>query len=48
VPVLREHHVLERARQAVDQRDDLVAAAHGQRAAGDEAVLHVDDEQHVA
>ena len=45
VPVLRDDDVLERRRELVDDRHDLLAVFDRQRAAGDEAVLHVDDEQ---
>ena len=37
--------LLEALDQPVDRRDDLVAARHGERAAGAEIVLHVDDDQ---
>ena len=47
MPVLRQHHVGEGARQAVDQRHDLVALGHGERAARAEIVLHVHHHQHV-
>jgi hypothetical protein len=47
VPVLREHDVLERGRQAVDERDDLIAFLHRQRAARGKAVLYVDHEENV-
>src|SRR5439155_17059210 len=47
VPVLRDHHVAERRCELVDQRNDLVAVGHGQRAAGEETILHVDDGEHV-
>src|SRR5438132_1133891 len=47
VPVLGEDDVPEGRRDAVDDRDDLVAAVHRQRAPGDEAVLDVDDQEHV-
>ena len=45
VPVLGDDDVLERRRQRVDDRHDLGAALDRQRAAVDEAVLHVDDDQ---
>jgi hypothetical protein len=47
VPVLREDDVLEGGGEAVDERDDLIAFLHRQRAAGREAVLHVDHEEDV-
>jgi hypothetical protein len=45
VPVLRQHHMVMTGDQMVDQRHDLVAVFHGERAAGAEIVLDVDDEQ---
>ena len=45
VPVLRHDDVLELLGELVDDRHDLLAALDRQRAAGDEAVLHVDDDQ---
>ena len=45
MPVLRQHDVLEILGQRVDQRHDLVAARHRQRAARTEIILHVDDDQ---
>ena len=45
MPVLREHDVVEARREPVDERHDLVAARHGERAAGHEIVLEVDDHQ---
>ena len=45
VPVLGQHHVLEGLGDFVDQRDDLVALGDREAAAGQEAVLHVDDDE---
>ena len=47
VPVLRQHHVLEAAREAVDERHHLVAARHRELAARAEIILHIDDEEDV-
>ena len=47
MPVLGQDHVAEARGQAVDDRHDLVAARHGERAARAEIVLDVDDEQDV-
>ena len=43
MPVLRQDDMLEILHEFVDQRHDLVAARHRQRAAGAEVVLQVDD-----
>ena len=45
MPVLRQHDMLGVPDQLVDQRHDLVAAGHRQRAAGAEIVLQVDDDK---
>ncbi len=45
VPVLRGHDQVEPVDEAVDDRHDGVAVRHGQRPAGQEVVLHVDDDQ---
>jgi hypothetical protein len=45
VPVLREDDGGELRHQGVDAGHDFIAAGHGQRAAGAEIVLHVDDEE---
>ena len=47
VPVLGENDVLEVRRDVMDDRDDFVAAGHGQCPAGTEIVLNVDDEENV-
>src|SRR2546421_7600462 len=48
VPVLREDDVREPLRDPVHERDDRVAFLDGQRPARHEAVLDVDDQEHVA
>src|ERR1700754_4381305 len=45
MPVLGHHHVAECLGELVDDRDDLVAALHRKAAAGQKAVLHVNDDQ---
>src|SRR6185436_18886821 len=45
MPVLRHVDVLELLRQLVDDGDHLLPAFYRERAAGDEAVLHVDDDE---
>src|SRR2546429_529685 len=45
MPVLREHYVFEARGEPVDGRHHLVASRHGERAAGHEVVLRVDDQQ---
>ena len=45
VPVLRDDHRLEFGSEPVDQRDDGVPIRDGERAAGAEIGLDVDDEQ---
>src|SRR3978361_2164202 len=47
VPVLRLDDVLELSGQRVDRLDDLVTPGDGKIAAGEEVVLHVDDNQRV-
>jgi len=47
VPVLGEDDVIEAGGEGVDAGDDLIAAGDGQRAAGQEVELHVDDEENV-
>ena len=47
VPVLGEDDVLEERSDAVDDGNDSVALGHGQRAAEEEVVLHVNDEEDV-
>src|SRR6266851_1562823 len=48
VPVLRHHDVQEPGGEAIDDRHDLVAPGHSERATWDEAVLHVDDDEDIA
>lgn len=45
MPVLRCHHDFVLRNQLIHGINDLVAAGHGQRAAWQEIVLHVDDQQ---
>ena len=45
VPVLRRHDQVVVALEPVDDRHDLLAARHGERAARDEIHLHIDDDQ---
>src|SRR5262245_24374280 len=47
MPVLGEDHVREAGGEPIDDRDDLIAVLHGQRASRREAVLDVDDEEDV-
>ena len=47
MPVLRQDHVLVLGDHPVDDRDDVVAAGHRQRAAGAEIVLQIDDHEGV-
>jgi hypothetical protein len=47
MPILRQHDVAEIVRKSVDDRDDLIAARHRQRAAGAEIVLYVDHDEDV-
>ena len=47
MPVAGRHHEVEPVRDRVQRRADLVAALHGQRPAGREVVLEVDDQQRV-
>src|SRR5207248_2655648 len=45
MPVLRRHHEIESLLHAIRDRDHLVAARHGERAAGQEVVLQIDQDQ---
>ena len=47
VPVLGQDDMREFRRQPVDGGNDLVALRHGQRAAGTEIVLNIDDDQDI-
>ena len=46
VPVLGNHDILERGGELVDQRDDLIALLNGKTAPWNEAILHIDHNQH--
>jgi hypothetical protein len=48
MPVLRQHDVVEFARQGIDQGDNLVTARHGEATAGTKVVLDVDNEKRIA
>ena len=45
VPILRQHDVGETLGDAVDDGNDLLAVFDGEAAAGQEAVLDIDDQQ---
>ena len=45
VPVLRHHHIGKALGDAVDDGNDLLAVFHGEAAAGQETILHVDHQQ---
>jgi hypothetical protein len=47
VPVLGQDHVAENTAQAVDDGNDLITAGYGQRTAGAEIILNIDDDQGV-
>src|SRR5207253_9733007 len=47
VPVLRDLDVTERGRESIDDRHHLVSVENRERPAGHEAVLYVDDDEHV-
>jgi len=47
VPVLGQDHVAEKTAQAVDDGNDLIPAGNGQRTAGAEITLNIDDDQGV-
>ena len=47
VPILGQDDAGERPAQTVDDGNDPVAIGHGQRAAGAEVILHIDDDQDV-
>jgi hypothetical protein len=46
VPILRHHHIFEARGDAIDDRDDLIAILHRKAASRQEAILHVDHQQH--
>ena len=48
VPILRQHHVAETSRDAIDDRHDVVPIGDGKLAARTEVVLDVHDQQDVA
>src|SRR6266436_8169470 len=48
VPVLGQDHMGEGSRQPVDRGDDRIAIGHGERTAGAEIVLDIDDQQNVS
>ncbi len=48
VPILRQDHHAEIIHHGIDPRHDLIAACHGQRAAGAEVFLHIDDDHCMA
>ena len=45
MPVLRENDILETTCETVDHRHDFVAMRDRQRAARNEIVLHIDDDE---
>src|SRR5687768_15570445 len=45
MPILRQHDMLMRLDQAVDERHDLIAAFDGESAARAKVVLHVDNDK---
>ena len=45
MPILRGDHQRERRLESVYDRDDLVALRHGERAAGQEVVLNINQNQ---
>ena len=45
VPVLGEQDVIEAVREGVDGGQDFVSAGHGERTAGQEVGLEVDEEE---
>ena len=47
VPVLGEHDVLKAGRDAMDGGDDGIAIGDGERAAGAEIVLNIDDDEQI-
>jgi hypothetical protein len=48
MPILRQHHVSEARGDAIDDRDDFIAARNGKFAARAEVILDIDDQQDVA
>jgi hypothetical protein len=47
MPVLGQHHVAEPRCKPIDDRHDLIAARHGERAARTKIVLYVHDDEDV-
>src|SRR5262249_57877639 len=47
VPVLREYDAAKMLGETIDERHDLIATRHGQRAVGTEVVLYVDHDKGV-
>ena len=47
MPVLRQNDMAEGLGEPVDRRDHRIAVGHGERAAGQEIVLNVDDDEDV-
>ncbi len=45
MPVLCHHHIRKTLGDAIDDGNDLLAVLHGEAAAGQEAVLHIDDQK---
>jgi hypothetical protein len=45
VPVLRHHHIGKTLGDAIDDGNDLIAVFDGETAAGQEAVLDIDDDE---
>jgi len=45
VPVLRHHHIGKTLGDAVDDGNDLFTVLYGQAAAGQETILHIDDQK---
>jgi len=47
VPVLGENDVIESLRESVDEGNDLISFGYGERSAGAEVVLEIDDQESV-
>src|ERR1700739_3631632 len=47
MPVLRQDDIFKTRRDAMNDGDNRVAVANGQRAAGTEVILYIDDEEEV-
>src|SRR5205823_7872088 len=48
VPILRQDDVRKAPREIVDDGNDRVAIGHGERAARQEIILHIDDQKNIA